>query len=93
MNEQKIYVGDTGTAIELDTEADLTGAAVAILAQKPDGTSVEWTAVPTGAIVRYLTLADDLDQAGTWKLQAEVSTGAGKWLGATVKLKVYEEFK
>lgn len=90
----KTYVGDIDTAIDLDTEIDLTSATLLkIKALKPDGTEVEWTATLSGTtVVRYRTVADDLDQEGTWRLQALVTIGAGTWSGETAKLKVYPEY-
>jgi hypothetical protein len=92
MLANKTYVGDTGTAIELDTEAVLTASNVSIKAQKPNGTVVTWPATATGTVVRYLTEAGDLDMPGQWKFQALVENSAGQWLGATVKLRVYAAF-
>ncbi len=91
-NTTKTYVGDTGTAIELDTEASLTAANVSIVAKKPNGAVVTWPATAVGSVVRYLTVADDLDIPGSWELQALVVNGAGRWLGTTVKLRVYAAF-
>ena len=94
-NIEKVYVGNVGTNIDLDTEVDITSStSLKILALKPDGTTeVSWTASRDGtSVVRYTTQAGDLDVEGTWRLQAEVTTASGKWLGNTVTLRVYPEF-
>jgi hypothetical protein len=39
--------------------------------------------------IKYTSLAGTFDQRGEWRLQAEVTTSAGKWLGASVRLNVY----
>lgn len=93
LTDAKIYVGDTGTTLNLDTKVSLAGATVAILAERPDDTKVIWPAAAVGMVARYVTLAADLNQPGTWKLQARVTTAAGRWLGKTITLKVYDEFK
>jgi hypothetical protein len=91
----KTYVGDTSVRIELETNADLSGAAtVSIVALKPDGeTEVEWTATIDGSLVVYVPTTGDLDVEGTWRLQAKVVDGSGgSALGETAKLKVYPPF-
>jgi len=86
----KVYVGDTGTLIELDTGVSLAGATVLeIKARKPNGAAVTWTATASATKVRYTTLAADIDQHGMWLLQASVTLPSGKWLGETAELKVF----
>lgn len=88
----KVYVGDTGTLIELDTGVSLAGATVLeIKARKPDGTVATWPATASATKLQYTTLADTLDQAGTWKLQASVTLPSGKWLGETAFVRVYAQ--
>lgn len=89
----RTYVGDVGTAIELDTETDLTGATVSMLVQKPNGDLVTWPATAQGMVARFLTRTGDLDQHGTWRMQVLVETFAGKWHGKTFRLRVYAAFK
>jgi hypothetical protein len=89
----KVYVGDTGTLIKLDTKVSLAGATVTeINARKPDGTHVTWTATASGTELLYITQADTLDKAGTWKLQASVTLPSGKWLGCSADLNVYAAY-
>jgi len=90
----KIYVGDTGTELLLDTGQSLAGATtVSIKARKPDGVSVNWVGtVFETTKVRFLTLADSFDQAGLWSLQAKVIMPSGVWLGETVNVTVYKAF-
>ena len=91
---EKIYVGNIGTVIDLDTEVDIstaTSAKISVL--KPDDTEVEWAGTIEGTtVVRYTTNANDLDQEGVWRLQALVTTPSGTWLGNTVTMAVYPEF-
>ena len=87
----KVYTGDTGTVISLDCGADISAATDRkILARKPSGTEVEWAASASGTDgVQYTTQADTFDQAGTWMLQAKVTTATGTWRGETATLQVY----
>lgn len=91
----KTYIGDTGTAIVLDTGHSLAGAsAVSIEARKPNGSiEVSWPGtVVESTKVQFLTLAGTLDQAGEWLLQARVELSSGTWLGETARLTVYRPF-
>jgi hypothetical protein len=90
----KTYVGDTGTRITMDCGTNIsTASALEILARKPDGTAVTWTATLSGTDSLYFdTLAATLDQAGDWRLQAKVTIGSGVWRGETVLLQVHQVF-
>lgn len=89
----KVYVGDIGTAIELDTGVSLVGATVTqIKVRKPSGAVVTWTATVSGTKLRYVTLLNDLDQEGVWRMQASMTLPSGKWLGETAELKVYPPY-
>lgn len=90
----KVYIGDTGTAVELDTGVDLSGATVTEIAvQKPDGSAATWAASVTGSTkLRYVSLAATFDQAGTWRVQAKVTLPSGAWRGETAEFKVYKPF-
>lgn len=90
----KVYVGDTGTAIVLNCGQDISAATErTIEAKKPDGTTVSWVAVAEGVTsIKFITLANSLDQSGDWKLQARVVTSTGVWRGETVTLTVHAQF-
>jgi hypothetical protein len=87
----KTYVGDIGTEIILDVQADITTAtSVGILAKKPDGTSVTWSGqVYSGTNVHYLTQTNDLNQAGVWLLQAVIASPSWSGHSESVELVVY----
>ncbi len=91
----KVYVGDTGTSIILDCGQDISAATTrTIEVCKPNGTKLSWTATASGTTaLQYVTLADTLDAAGRWKLQAKVVLPSGAWLGETAELQVYAAFK
>ena len=87
-----IFVGDVGTSIELDTGSDLRSAtSLQIEATKPSGTKVTWTASvhPTQpTVMRYVTQANDLDEAGTWKLRAKVTMTGWSGSGTMATMRV-----
>lgn len=90
----KVYAGDTGTRITLGCGTNIsTASALEIMARKPDGTAVTWTATLSGADSLYFdTLANTLDQAGDWALQARVTIGSGVWRGETILLTVHAAY-
>ena len=91
---EKLYTGDTDTAIILDCGTNIsTASATTIEVLKPDGTAASWAAVLEGTdSVRYDTLVTTLDMPGTWRLQAKVTIGSGVWRGETVLLQVYSHY-
>jgi hypothetical protein len=91
---QKVYVGDTGTAIILDCGQNISAASArSIEVKKPDGSTVSWTASASGTnAIRFDSLAGTFDQAGQWRLQAKVTLSSGVWRGETALISVYPAF-
>lgn len=87
----KIYVGDVGTVLKLDTKVDISDCSVfKIRYQKPDGTSDYWTAVRVGQKVRVISDANTWDQSGNWLYQSYVEEGSNKWHGEVISHRIYE---
>lgn len=93
--ETKVYVGDVGTVLLVDTCVDITLATSAKLkVRKPDGTLVEWAgAVYDTTKIRYATVTNDLDQAGSYRIQSYVVMPSGTWRGNTATLVVRNVFE
>jgi hypothetical protein len=99
----KIYVGDVGKIIRLDTDPQGLGIELAtantlkILVKNPDGTLDEWEASQylETTQIQYITEEDDLDIKGTYKFQAYIAwdNPASEHKGETASIKVYEAFK
>lgn len=91
---EKIYIADVGTEIILDLGADLTSAASPeISVKKPDGSVVSWPAeVVETTKLRHVLEAGDLDQAGVYHIQAVPNLSSWSGRGATVAVRVYENF-
>jgi len=92
----KIYKGDVGVEIWLDTGQNLTGAtAMKIKVQKPDGTEAEWAAQQhNSTTIYYVTGSGDLAASGDYVLQSYVEWGEdSKHTGESVILKIYEPFE
>lgn len=97
---QEIHIGDIGTVFEI-TITDCTAAVdistatdMSVVFRKPDGTVVEneasfLTDGEDGKLI-YTTIAGDIDQKGTWKIQAKVVMPSGSWSSNIDSFKVYE---
>jgi hypothetical protein len=80
-----IFTGKNQTLI-LATGRDLTGiASQRILYQKPSGTTGVYSSQVYGNSLRYKFSDSDIDENGTWRFQAEVTTGSDKLAGLIVK--------
>lgn len=90
----KVYVGDVGTVITLDTGVDISAATVReIKVSLPNGRSATWSAALSGTTaISFTTIANTLQLAGTYKLQAYVETPTWSGRGETVTLEVYAAF-
>ena len=85
-----IFNGQSLLTIELDTSYDISAATSAkILFQKPDGTTGEFIAVVSDTTkVSYTVDESDIDQAGTWIMQAYVEIGGLKGYGGKAYITV-----
>lgn len=92
MAEIKIYKGDIGTEIRLNTGVDLQSAVVSIYYKKPSGTTGYWSStVDDSTYVLYTIQDGDLDEAGEWTLQTYVELLSGwKGHGEIVSMMVWE---
>ena len=75
VNNRDPFLGDVGTLISIDVQQDIsTATEVSIKFKKPNGTTGSWPAYLEGlGAVQYITVQGDLDQVGTWYLQAYVN--------------------
>lgn len=95
----KIYTGDVGLAIVADCGQEVGSATNAVfVVKRPDGSEVEWTATPhqIGGAYNYLlyvTVAGDLTQIGTYKIQPRFTLSGWTGRGEPGKFKVYDKFK
>lgn len=94
MAKNKVYVGDYGTEIILDTLTDISTATKAsIKVRRPNGSAVEWVGtVFETTKVRYVTQPGDLGVKGDHLLQAYVEMPTWNGRGETVELEVSDTF-
>lgn len=104
MAESEIHKLDIGTSFELTLYDNATGTPVlvdvstatvkSIIFEKPDGTIVtkEATFVTDGSDgkINYVTVTNDLDLIGNWKIQGKVTMPTGSWYTDISKFKVYD---
>lgn len=78
---QTIFVGDVGTKLKFDIGTSVSGITSCVIKyKKPDDTIGEWTATTEPDVyIYYITLVDDIDQAGLWKFRVYVVYP--DWLG------------
>lgn len=94
-----IHVGDVGTLFRVTLTQDdgsifdVSSATVkTLIFARPDGSTMDKLAVfitnGSDGKIGYITIANDLNVAGSWKLQAYVELPTGKWHSAIAKFKV-----
>jgi len=96
----EIHKNDTGTVLQTkivdcsDNVIDISSATTkTIILKKPSGSSLEkaanFTTDGTDGYLSYTTQSDDLDEVGTWKIQAYVVTSGGAWKSNFKSFKVH----
>lgn len=95
----EIHYGDVGvnfniTVMNGTAVLNVSGADdIYIIFQKPDGSDLTKTATlvtnGTDGNIRYTSVSGDLDQVGTWQIQARVDFGASVFSTDIQKFKVY----
>lgn len=101
MAQDEIHKDDIGTVFEVtikdgSSAIDISSATVTkeITFAPPEGATKVKSAVfktdGTDGILKYTTIADDLDTAGKWELQAKVVITAGTWYSDIIKFEVKE---
>ena len=96
----EIHIGDIGTIFEVtmkdcDATIDISTATLKeIIFKRPDVAASAYTAEfstdGTDGKIKYVTVADDLDVEGTWKVQAKITMPTGTWKSDVSSFRVYE---
>ena len=99
MSANEIHVGDIGTVFEVTimdgaVAVDISTATTkALLLQKPSGAVVSKAASfktnGIDGVLKYTTVAGDLDVSGTWSMQVLVVLPTGTWHSDTQTFVVY----
>ena len=88
----KLFQNATGIIFNVDTGMNILGATtVELIVKKPDESVVKWKGkIVNNRFITYVTQEGDLDQVGTYILQAHVITSDGnEYFGDIVKFYVY----
>jgi hypothetical protein len=103
MTIETAHKGSIGTKIIitcLSAEAIADGISLSaasvkkLFARKPSGAIVEWTAQIAGTdALEYTTLAGDLDETGTWTIQAYIASPLWTGRGDTVAIRVLGDYR
>ena len=91
----KAYIDDIGTEILIDMRESIAAATgITLNVKKPDGTEVSWTpAIYNVNFLRYITIADDLDQHGKYTIQPSLTLGDWVGYGDTVHMNVAKRYR
>ena len=99
MSANEIHLNDIGTKFLVTIKdgasaVDVSGASTKqIIIQKPSGTKLTLTATfdddGTDGKISYTTVADDLDEAGSYKLQGKVVISDGTFYTDITSFKVH----
>ena len=91
----KHYVGMVGANVIVDCGFDITGATdTKLKVEKPDGTEVEWPAtIYNSNYLKYVSVADDFDQEGEYRIQALLTLGGFTGSGDTDIVTIYAEYQ
>jgi len=94
----KIYTFDVGTRLRTTLSVDLTGySTVEYKIKKPGGSTITKTCTvedQANGIIYYDTVADDLDEVGTYLIQAQIVFASGNQNESeTQNFVVYDSFK
>jgi len=93
-----VHQGDVGLELLVDCGCDIAGAAnAALLARLPSGIVRTWPAAVAAIdnrsrFLRYVTRPGDLEEAGTYRVQASLSLGGWSGTGKTALLLVRARF-
>ena len=74
--------------------SNISGAiGLSIEVLKPSGALITWPATLEGTTsIKHVVLANELDEIGTWVMQAHVELTTWQGLGESQKMKVYAPF-
>jgi|LGOV01.1.fsa_nt_gb hypothetical protein len=91
----KHYVDMVGVNVIVDCGANITGATdTKLKVEKPDGTEVEWPAtIYNENFLKYVSVADDFDQEGEYRIQAFITLGDFIGPGDTDLVTIYAEYQ
>jgi hypothetical protein len=95
----QIHVGDIGTTL-IGTVLDdgsvvniSSASSIQMIIKKPDQTTMTKTASfnsdGTDGKMKYVTVADDIDQIGNYKIQGKVVIGSATYYSSVSTFKVY----
>ena len=94
----KVYQGEYGVPVTINTNMDLTGATSTIArVLKPNGSEIAWTMTSqtplTSGVLTYTTVLSDLDVAGNYKIRAEITFPSKKRFGETAFFRIYGKWE
>ena len=99
MSKEEIHLGDIGTVFTITLKEDDTAVNISTAttkqiifldpSQSATAKTAEFTDDGSNGKIYYTTIANDLDEAGIWQIQAKVIMPTGTWWSNTEEFKVY----
>ena len=103
-SEQELHYNDIGTAFQVTIKDCVSGTATTLdissasttelILKSPSGVSKTKTATfatdGTDGVIEYVTVDGDLDEIGTWRLQAKIVIGSSTWRTDVGTFRVFE---
>lgn len=103
MAAEEVHIGDVGTLFrgtfkDAGTVVDISSATAAasrqFYFQKPSGEVLTKTGTftndGTDGQLQYISIAGDIDEAGTWQWQGYIALGSGHWYSDVKKFDVHD---
>lgn len=92
--ESKVFVGDIGTVLTVDTKSDVSSASQSdIEVQKPDGSISTWTgAVNSSNYIKYIVGSGDFNIPGNYICQAYIELPTWTGHGEPFSIVVHARF-
>ena len=91
----KIYVNTVGVEVRVTMSEDISSATVTrFLVRKPQSGEVNWVTVIEGtSVLKYITVAGDLDEPGVYYLHPYLEIGGWSGYGTPVHFKIYDKWR
>lgn len=92
-NAGRIYKDDIGTIILINMNTDIsTATGISLSIRKPDGSTDTWTpTISNTYYLRYTIQSGDLDQAGKYSVQPNLTLGTWTGKGQSISFTVHKQ--
>ncbi len=97
MSDRKVYIGAVNVVVMVSiADLDISNSTSRkFVVRKPESGEVEWDNITVvgSSVLRYITQADDLDEAGMYYLQPWIEIGGWAGYGSSVSFRIYKRWR